>query len=120
MVSLGSKILWYEMNKGYQEYRDFARQELNDGYQRNPIISGLAEFGGALASPIKPFSGTPGAVENSAIVDTDQQMGNALWRATGLSTNCKTLVHTLCYQKPFFFRSSQSSGLITLTCSPHV
>ena len=55
MVSLGSKILWYEMNKGYQEYRDYARQELQDGYQRNPTISGLAEVGGALASPIKPF-----------------------------------------------------------------
>ena len=42
-------------NKGYQEYRDFARQELQDGYERNPAISGLAEVGGALASPIKPF-----------------------------------------------------------------
>ena len=42
-------------NKGYQEYRDFARQELQDGYERNPTISGFAEVGGALASPIKPF-----------------------------------------------------------------
>lgn len=23
-------------NKGYTDYRDFARQELNDGYRRNP------------------------------------------------------------------------------------
>ena len=52
---------------GYQEYRDFARQELNDGYQRNPTISGLAEVGGALASPIKPFSGMTGAVANGVI-----------------------------------------------------
>ena len=41
--------------RGYTEYRDFARQELNDGYERNPIVSGLAEVGGALVSPIKPF-----------------------------------------------------------------
>ena len=26
-------------NKGYQEYRDYARQELNDGYERHPGIS---------------------------------------------------------------------------------
>ena len=53
MVSLGNKILWYEMDKVYQEYRDFARQELNDGYERHPIISGLAEVGGAAISPVK-------------------------------------------------------------------
>ena len=47
--------MWYEMNKGYQEYRDFARQELQNWYERNPAISSLAEVGGALVSPIKPF-----------------------------------------------------------------
>ena len=54
-------------NKGYTEYRDFARQELNNGYQRNPVVSGLAEVGGALASPIKPFSGMKSAVTNGVI-----------------------------------------------------
>lgn len=53
--------------KGYSEYRDFARQELNDGYKRNPVISGLAEVGGALISPIKLFSGTTGAVANGVV-----------------------------------------------------
>ena len=43
-------------DKGYQEYRDFARQELQDGYQRNPAISAGAEVVGALATPIKPFA----------------------------------------------------------------
>ncbi len=54
-------------NKGYQEYRDFARQELQNGYERNPAISGLAEIGGALVSPIKPFSGMKGAIANGVI-----------------------------------------------------
>ena len=51
-------------NKGYTEYRDFARQELQDGYQRNSTISSLSEVGGALASPIKPFKGMIGAAVN--------------------------------------------------------
>lgn len=38
-----------------QEYRDYARQELQDGHQRNPAISAGAEVVGAVASPIKPF-----------------------------------------------------------------
>ncbi|MBP5215766.1 MAG: hypothetical protein J6039_04335 [Alphaproteobacteria bacterium] len=42
-------------NKGYQEYRDFARQELQDGYERNPTISSGAEVVGAAMSPITPF-----------------------------------------------------------------
>lgn len=42
-------------NKGYQEYRDFARQELQDGYQRNPVVSTVAEIGGAVISPVTPF-----------------------------------------------------------------
>ena len=42
-------------------------QELQNGYQRNPTISGMAEVGGALASPIKPFSGMTGAVTNGVI-----------------------------------------------------
>jgi hypothetical protein len=53
--------------QGYQEYRDASRQELNDGYVRNPVLSGLAEIGGALASPIKPFSGMTGAATNGVI-----------------------------------------------------
>ena len=54
-------------NKGYTEYRDFARQELQDGYQRNSTISSLSEVGGALASPIKPFKGMIGATTNGVI-----------------------------------------------------
>ena len=42
-------------DKGYQEYRDFAHQELQDGYQRNPAISAGAEVVGATMSPITPF-----------------------------------------------------------------
>ena len=42
-------------NKGYQEYRDFARQELQDGYQRNPGISATSEIVGSAMSPITPF-----------------------------------------------------------------
>lgn len=40
-------------NRSYVKHRDAVRQELEDGYQRNPVISGLAEIGGALVSPIK-------------------------------------------------------------------
>ena len=42
--------------QGYQEYRDASRQELNDGYVRNPVVSGLAEVAGAVMSPIKIHS----------------------------------------------------------------
>jgi hypothetical protein len=40
-------------NKGYTEYRDFARQELDDGYQRNPVISAGSEIIGSAMAPIK-------------------------------------------------------------------
>ncbi|MBR3501455.1 MAG: hypothetical protein IKO06_00955, partial [Alphaproteobacteria bacterium] len=40
-------------NKGYAEYRDFARQELNNGYQRNPAISTGSEIIGSAMSPVK-------------------------------------------------------------------
>jgi len=40
-------------NKGYTEYRDFARQELNNGYQRNPAISTGSEIIGSAISPVK-------------------------------------------------------------------
>ena len=39
-------------NKGYQEYRDFARQELQNGYERNPAISAGSEIIGSAISPI--------------------------------------------------------------------
>ena len=47
--------MWYEMNKGYQEYRDFARHELQNGYERNPAISVGSEIIGSAISPIAPF-----------------------------------------------------------------
>ena len=47
-------------NKGYQEYRDFARQELDDGSNRHPVISGGAEIAGSLISPVK-MKGVKGA-----------------------------------------------------------
>ena len=40
-------------NKGYTEYRDYARQELADGAERNPGVSLAGEVVGSLASPIK-------------------------------------------------------------------
>ena len=42
--------------QGYQKYRDASRQELNDGYAHNPLVSGLAEVAGAVMSPIKIHS----------------------------------------------------------------
>ena len=39
--------------RGYTEYRDFARQELNDGYERNPMISAGSEIVGSVISPVK-------------------------------------------------------------------
>lgn len=39
--------------KGYTDYRDFARQELSKGNERNPVISGGSEVLGAAFSPIK-------------------------------------------------------------------
>lgn len=40
-------------NNGYQEYRDYARQELDDGYKRNPGISAVSEVVGSAISPVK-------------------------------------------------------------------
>lgn len=40
-------------NKGYRDYRNFARNELAAGYQRHPYISGGTEILGAGISPIK-------------------------------------------------------------------
>ena len=42
-------------NNGYQEYRDYARQELQDGYRRNPGISASSEMAGSVMSPVTPF-----------------------------------------------------------------
>ena len=55
--------------QGYQEYRDASRQELNDGYARNPLISGLAEVAGAVMSPIKIHSprGYTGNISNNKL-----------------------------------------------------
>lgn len=40
-------------NKGYTDYRDFARQELKKGNERSPVISAGSEVLGAAFSPIK-------------------------------------------------------------------
>lgn len=40
------------MNNGYQEYRDYARQELQNGYEYSPTISAGAEIIGSTMSPI--------------------------------------------------------------------
>ncbi|MBR1904821.1 MAG: hypothetical protein IJ824_06580 [Alphaproteobacteria bacterium] len=55
--------------QGYQEYRDASRQELNDGYVRNPVLSGLAEIGGAVMSPIKIHTprGYTGNISNNKL-----------------------------------------------------
>ena len=42
-------------NKGYTEYRDYARKELSDGAERNPGVSLAGEVVGSLASPVKIF-----------------------------------------------------------------
>ena len=41
--------------KGYREYRDAAREALDTGYERSPVISRTAEVAGSAFSPIKPF-----------------------------------------------------------------
>ena len=53
-------------NKGYTEYRDFARQELQNGANRNPVISATSEIAGSALSPIKPFkvAGSTGSLGN--------------------------------------------------------
>ena len=43
-------------NKGYTEYRDYARKELSDGAERNPGVSLAGEVVGSLASPVKIFN----------------------------------------------------------------
>lgn len=53
--SVGGESIKDAWHKGYREYRDFARDVLNNGYKRNPVISAGSEIAGALASPIKPF-----------------------------------------------------------------
>ena len=40
-------------NKGYTEYRDYARQKLNDGYERNQGISAGSEIIGSAISTVK-------------------------------------------------------------------
>lgn len=41
--------------RGYREYRDAAREALDNGYERSPVISRTAEVEGSAFSPIKPF-----------------------------------------------------------------
>lgn len=41
--------------KGYNEYRDFARNELQNGYSRSPVVSRVAEVAGGAVSPVKLF-----------------------------------------------------------------
>ena len=66
-----------------QEYRDYARQELQDGYQRNPAISAGAEVVGAVASPIKPFK-TKGYFDKSwgKFVAHPEDIAQARWLNT--------------------------------------
>ena len=52
---LNGETLNNAWNKGYQEYRNFSRQELAKGYQRNPTISVGSDIMGNLLSPIAPF-----------------------------------------------------------------
>ncbi len=87
-------------NKGYQEYRDYARQELQDGYQRNPAISTGAEVVGAAISPVIPFKarGIPGETFGK-IIAHPEDIARARWLntvATGVAngagyTNQNTL-----------------------------
>ena len=87
-------------DKGYQEYRDFARQELQDGYQRNPTISAVAEIGGSMISPVTPFKtrGYTGATLGKFIAHPED-IARARWLntvATGVAngagyTNQNTL-----------------------------
>lgn len=40
-------------HKGYTDYRDFSRNELNAGYERNPVISHGSEILGSAFSPFR-------------------------------------------------------------------
>ena len=70
-------------NKGYQEYRDFARQELQDGYERNPVVSAVSEIGGAVISPITPFKsrGYTGATLGK-VISHPEDIAKARWLNT--------------------------------------
>ena len=70
-------------NKGYQEYRDYARQELQDGYQHNPAISAGAEVVGAAISPVIPFraKGIPGETFGK-IIAHPEDIARARWLNT--------------------------------------
>ena len=86
-------------NKGYQEYRDFARQELQDGYQRNPAISAGAEVVGATMSPITPFKAKGFTGSLGKVISHPEDIARARWLntvATGVAngagyTNQNTL-----------------------------
>ena len=66
-------------NNGYREYRDYARQELQDGYQRNPTISAGAEVVGAVASPIKPFKARGYTGSLGKIISHPEDIARARW-----------------------------------------
>ncbi len=86
-------------DKGYQEYRDFARQELQDGYQRNPAISSGAEVVGATMSPITPFKAKGFTGSLGKVISHPEDIARARWLntiATGVAngagyTNQNTL-----------------------------
>lgn len=86
-------------NEGYREYRDYARQELNDGYQRNPAISAGAEVVGATMSPITPFKAKGFTGSLGKVISHPEDIARARWLntvATGVAngagyTNQNTL-----------------------------
>ncbi|MBQ8481544.1 MAG: hypothetical protein IJ532_03315 [Alphaproteobacteria bacterium] len=86
-------------SKGYQEYRDFARQELNDGYQRNPAISAGSEIIGSAISPIIPFKAKGFTGSLGKVISHPEDIARARWLntvATGIAngagyTNQNTL-----------------------------
>lgn len=69
-------------NKGYQEYRDFARQELKDGSERNPTISTVAEIAGAAISPVTPFKTRGYTGSLGKFIAHPKDIASARWRNT--------------------------------------
>jgi hypothetical protein len=64
-------------NKGYTEYRDYARKELSDGAERNPGVSLAGEVVGSLASPVKLFKTDKLRLLHPEI-NAQARLGNAL------------------------------------------
>lgn len=66
--------------QGYQKYHDYAQQKLQNGYERNPKISSIAELGGNIVSPIKLFKPKENIGSLGKFVAHPEEFARARWR----------------------------------------